>query len=174
MNRKLCTFGLAVLMAAGLAAARQKDAAKISPVTGTALLDRFIDNYSEMARGGSGEKVEAGIQEMGMAARTALEARKITPVFYGRYNRLLALSKLVTLPDKAGILGPVVDRMLTEFVQDKLGPIGTGENGGKGSVSIALVAQAITEEIIDLQIYLDTLATREALMRKLDGRTVNK
>jgi hypothetical protein len=52
----------------------------------------------------------------------------------------------------------------------------TGEDykGGEGAAAINQVANAIAEEILNLQIYLDTKDTREALRKKLDDRISGK
>ena len=46
----------------------------------------------------------------------------------------------------------------------------TGEDlaTGTGPAAIAQVANALAEEVVNLQIYLDTLEKRQAVRRKLD------
>jgi len=150
--------------------AQQKDSSQISPVTGSALLDLFLDHLREMAQMGKPEVLEPRLQEMMIAAKKAREAKTIDPVFFRRFNRMLAVTKLVATPDSSGVLGPVIEQVLGDFVLDKLGVAGFREEGGKGPKAVNWVAQALASEIIDLQIYLDTLGQRQALQKKIEER----
>ncbi len=152
----------------GLAA--QKAATKASAATGTALLDLFIDNLRDMSRQGTSESLDTRLQEMMIAARKAQEAGEIDAVFFSRFNRMLAITKLVAVPDKTGILAPVIDDVLAAFVTDKLGHRGFQEAAGKGPKAINYVAQSLAVELINLQIYLDTAKERQDLQKKIDER----
>jgi hypothetical protein len=57
----------------------------------------------------------------------------------------------------------MIDQEVADFIKDV-----TGENivASTTRAAIGQVASAMTEEIINLQIYLDTLDKREALRRK--------
>jgi len=152
--------------------AQLRDSQQISPVTGTALLDLFLDHLRDIAQSGKAEVLEPRLQEIMIAAKKAREAKTIDPVFFRRFNRMLAVTKLVATPDSSGVLGPVIEQVLGDFVLDKLGLQGFHEEGGKGSKAINWVAQALASEIIDLQIYLDTLGQRQALQKKIEERMV--
>lgn len=147
-----------------------KDSSQISPVTGTALLDLFLDHLRNIAQSGKAEVLEPRLQEMMIAAKKAREAKTIDPVFFRRFNRMLAVTKLVATPDSSGVLGPVIEQVLGDFVLDKLGLPGFREEGGKGPKAVNWVAQALASEIIDLQIYLDTFGQRQALQKKIEER----
>jgi len=147
-----------------------KDSSQISPVAGTALLDLFLDHLREMAQSGKTEVLEPRLQEIMIAAKKAREEKTIDPVFFRRFNRMLAVTKLVATPDESGVLGPVIEQVLGDFVLDKLGLQGFREEGGKGPKAINWVAQALASEIIDLQIYLDTFGQRQALQKKIEER----
>ena len=192
MTRKLSIVGTILLLALGGLAAQEttkpdrtgqalnppaetpeaqlKDSSQISPVTGTALLDLFLDHLREIAQSGKAEVLEPRLQEMMIAANKAREAKTIDPVFFRRFNRMLAVTKLVATPDSSGVFAPVIERVLGDFVLDKLGLPGFREEGGKGPKAVNWVAQALASEIIDLQIYLDTLGQRQALQRKIEER----
>jgi hypothetical protein len=184
MKQKMLIVALAVVLTAGLAfaqaAASHAETAdstgsaaapeKTSAVAGTALLDLFIDHLGAMAQRGTTQDVEMRLQEIMIAANKAREAKTIDLVFFSRFNRLLAITKLVATPDSGGILAPVIDSVLSDFVQQKLGHAGFREEGGKGSKAINYVATALSEEIIDLQIYLDTLGRRHELQKRIDER----
>jgi len=151
-------------------AAHEKAPAGASAGTGTALLDLFIDHMRAMVQRGTPEDVETHLQEMMAAANKAREAKTIDLVFFSRFNRMLAITKLVATPDSGGILAPFIDMILSDFVQQKLGHSGFRDEGGKGPKAINYVATALSEEIIDLQIYLDTLGRRHELQKKIDER----
>jgi hypothetical protein len=192
MTRKLLIVGAFLLLALGGWAAQEmtkpdregqalnppaetpvvqlRDSPQISPVTGTALLDLFLDHLREIAQSGKAEVLEPRLQEMMIAANKAREAKTIDPVFFRRFNRMLAVTKLVATPDSSGVLGPVIEQVLGDFVLDKLGLPGFREEGGKGPKAVNWVAQALASEIIDLQIYLDTLGQRQALQKKMEER----
>ena len=149
--------------------AAQKDATQ-AVKSGSALLDLFLDNLGEMARRGTPADVEKRLQEMMAAARKAREANLIDPVFFVRYNRMLAVTKLVITPDSGGILAPVIDDVLSGFVLDKLGHRGFDAVSDKGPKAVNYVAQALSVELINLQIYLDTAKERTDLEHKIQVR----
>ncbi len=138
---------------------------------GYALLDLFITSFRDMVTKGTPDTLEPTLLKMAAELRKAREAGEIDAVFYARLSRILAMTKLVIIPDPGGMLGPVINRELLFFVQDI-----TGEDFKKegGPAAINQVANAIAEEILNLQIYLDTKDKREALRRKLDERISGK
>ncbi len=151
------------------AVAEQKVALKQRPATGTALLDLFLDHLRDMAQSGKAETLDPRLQEIKIAANKARDAKTIDSVFFRRFNRMLAVTKLVAAPDSSGVLGPIIEDVLGDFVRDKLGIDVFREEGG-GPKAINWVAQALASEIIDLQIYLDTFEQRQALQKKIDER----
>jgi len=152
------------------AQAQLEDVPKTPVVTGATLLDLFIDNLREMTRQGTPDSLDKRLQEMMIAAKKSRETNTIDGVFFRRFNRVLAVTKLVAVPDATGILAPVIEDVLSDFVQDMLGHSGFRESGGKGPKAINNVAMALREEIINLQIYLDTTKEREALQKKIDQK----
>jgi len=149
------------------ASAQQKDISQIPPATGTTLLDLFINSLRDMAQRGTPEDIEKSLQEVMLAANRAREAKAIGPVFFLRFNRMLAVTKLVILPDPGGILAPVIEVVLGAFVQDMTG---RSFREGKGPEAVNMVANALAQEIINLQIYLDTADRRQALQEKIDEK----
>lgn len=132
------------------------------------LLDSVGLMFHEMAMTGVGgkEKLEKNIQQFMADARKAKEQKQIDRVFFNRYARLLAIIKLVMAPDPGGILVPIIDRELGRFVAEVLGD----DWKGSGAAAIGQVADAIAYEIIDLQMYLDNLETREKLRKDWDNK----
>jgi len=158
----ICLLGLLVLTL-GLSAVEEGPAAPKKG--GYALLDRYIKGFQEMARLGiTGEGFEANLQSIAAEAKRAKESGEIDLVFSTRFARVLALTKLIIKPDPANILLPVIDREIADFLKDV-----TGEDvaAGKGP-AIGQIANALAEEMINLQLYLDTLDKREALRKELD------
>jgi hypothetical protein len=162
-------FAVGVSLATGAAPAVEDPVVPKAAQAGYALLDQFVDAFHQMAMEGTGglAAVEEKLQGMMAEARKAKAAGSISPVFLGRFNRLLAVTKLIMAPDKGGILAPVIGRTLEAFVGDMLGESLAEQGGPK---AIGAVANAIAEEIVNLQIYLDTLDKREAIRKKLDQR----
>ena len=150
--------------------AEQEDATKAGSATGGALLDLFVDNMRGMAQSGTPSDIDKRLQEMMLAARKAKDTNAIGSVFFSRYSRMLAVFKLVAVPDATGILVPVIDDFLGAFVRDKLGHTGFTEEGGKGPKAINFVAQALSVELVDLQVYLDTAKERADLTRSLEEK----
>jgi hypothetical protein len=138
---------------------------------GYALLDQFITAFADMATKGAPESLEPTLVQMASGLKKAREAGEIDAVFHGRFARILAITKLIIVPDPSGIIGPVVNRELYLFVHDM---IGEDFKQGEGPAAINQVANAIAEELLNLQIYLDTKDTREALRKKLDDRISGK
>ena len=135
---------------------------------GYALLDGIGQMFHQMAMTGSGGvgELEKGIQKFMADTKKARDLKQINPVFYRRYAHLLAVIKLVMGPDPGGILVPLIDRELSQFVGDVLGE----DWKGTGSGAIGQVANAIAYEIIDLQMYLDNLEAREKLREAWDKK----
>ena len=149
------------------ASVQQKDTTQPPPASGTTLLDLFIDSLRDMARRVTPEDIEKRLREVMLAATKAREAKAIDPVFFLRFNRMLAVTKLVIVPDPGGILAPVIEGVLGAFVQDMTG---RSFREGKGPEAINMVANALAQEIITLQIYLDTADRRQALQEKIDEK----
>jgi hypothetical protein len=136
--------------------------------TGYALLDMYIRSFQEMAtRGTGGEVVREYLVKMAREFKRASEANEIDLVFQARFGRVLAMTSLFASPDPDNILKPVIERELADFLKDV-----TGEEVLKiqGHTAIGQVANALAEEIINLNIYLDTKGAREALRKKLEAR----
>jgi hypothetical protein len=169
MVKKILGFGCLALFSLNLVA--MDNPANAKEKAGYALLDLFINSFREMATQGAKDKLEPFLLKIASELRQAREAKDIDAVLYARLSRVLALTKLVIVPDPGGILAPVINREMLFFVHDITGEDLNREGGPK---TIGQVANAIAEEILNLQIYLDTKDKREALRRKLDERISGK
>jgi hypothetical protein len=120
-----------------------------------------------MAAKGSGgrEKVIPALEEMMADAKRAKDQEQIDPVFFNRYNRLLMVMKLFLVEDEEGILGPVIEREIREFVWDVEGI----KLDGAGEKNIGYVSEAIADELVNLHLYLDNIEKKKELKKKLEG-----
>lgn len=168
MAKKILVLGFLGLFSFNLAAMDNP----INPKekAGYALLDLFITSFRDMVTRGSGD-LDPTLLKMASELKKAREADEIDAVFYARLSRVLALTKLVIVPDPGRILGYVIDREMLFFVHDIMGEE-LNREGGPAAINQA--ANAIAEEILNLQIYLDTKDKREALRKKLDDRISGK
>ena len=168
MFKKTLALGFFLVFSLNLAA--MDEPPNPNEKAGYALLDLFINSFRDMANRGSGD-LEPTLLKMADELRQARNEGDIDAVFYARLSRVLALTKLVIVPDPGGILEPVINREMLFFVHDITGEDLNREGGPK---TIGQVANAIAEEILNLQIYLDTKDRREALRKKLDERISGK
>ncbi len=118
-----------------------------------------------MAEKGTGgrEKVIPALEEMMADAKKAKDQEQIDPVFFNRYNRLLMVMKLFLVEDEEGILKPVIEREVGEFVWDVEGI----KLDGSGKKTIGFVSQAIADELVNLHLYLDNIEKKMELRKKL-------
>jgi hypothetical protein len=156
MLRKSIGSILLCVFMTGLAAAGEP--APVSKSAGYALLDLYINAFKSMATSGSQDTLGAGLDKMMTEATKARAAGEIDAPFLARYNRLVAVTKLITMhnTDKTAI--PVFKAELERFVMDVLGE----ELKGEGGVGIGQMADALAYAVIDLQIYLDTQDGRKS------------
>ncbi len=141
---------------------------------GSGLLDQFLDGVRELAATAPGTRgiLEPRLSAMMSAAIRSRDENAIDYRFFDRYNKLLAVTRLIILPDDDRILGPIVDESIWQFIRDKTGDISAfHEDWIKGGPkAVNLVAKALAAELIDLQLYLDTLPRRAELQRKIEER----
>ena len=168
MTKKIMALGFLAFFSLHLAA--MNESLNPNEKAGYALLDLFINSFRDMAKRGGGD-LDPILLKMAAELRQAREEGDIDAVFYARLSRVLALTKLVIVPDPGGVLEPVINREMLFFVHDITGEDLNREGGPK---TIGQVANAIAEEILNLQIYLDTKDKRESLRRKLDERISGK
>jgi len=169
MVKRILVFWFLALFSFNLAA--MESPANSKEKAGYTLLDQFITAFAEMATKGTTETLEPTLVRMASELKKAREAGEIDAVFYGRFARFPVITKLLSVPDPSGVIGPVVDRELYFFVHDMIGEDFKKEGG---HAAINQVANAIAEEILNLQIYLDTKDKREAMRKKLDERISGK
>jgi hypothetical protein len=126
--------------------------------------------FHQMAATGTGwtEKLENGLQQFMTEAKKAKSQNQIDSVFYRRYSYLLAIIKMTARPDPGGILFPVIDHELGQFVGNVLGE----EWKGSGPDAINQVLNAIVYEIVDLQMYADNIEVREKLRKTWDEKFI--
>jgi hypothetical protein len=159
-------IGLMTVLCLGLGLPAGEDGPAASKKGGYALIDMYIRSFQTMAaQGTTMEGFENSLQAVASEAKKAKDTGEISQVFHSRFARVLALTKLIIKPDPASILMPVIDREIADFLKDVLGEDVAARTG---PVAVGQVANAIAEELINLQIYLDTLDKRAAMRKKLD------
>jgi hypothetical protein len=169
MMKKVSALAFLALFSVGLIA--MENPANPKEKAGYALLDLFVTSFREMVTRGSTDALESTLLRMASELNKAREAGDIDAVFYARLSRVLAMTKLVIVPDPGGILTPLINREMLFFVHDITG-VDLNREGGPAAIN--QVANAIAEEILNLQIYLDTKDKREDMRRKLDERISGK
>ena len=128
-------------------------------------MDKVISTFKGMAEKGTGgrEKVIPALEELMADAKKAKDQEQIDPVFFNRYNRLLMVMKLLLVEDEEGILRPVIEREVGDFVWDVEGI----KLDGSGKKTIGFVSQAIADELVNLHLYLDNIEKKQELRKKL-------
>jgi hypothetical protein len=162
----LCAVLLAAMTVPAFAAADSAPA--MDKKVASSLIDEIGEMFHQMAAKGTGgaEMIDKGIQQFMADAKKARDAKQINAIFYRRYAYVLAIIKMTAAPDPGGILTPIIDRELGQFVGNVLGE----EWKGTGSAAIGQVANAIITELIDLQMYVDNLEKREKLRKAWDEK----
>jgi len=130
-----------------------------------ALLDKLVFAFKNMAdKGTGGSNVVNKVLSEIMAETKKAEAQKqLDPVFFRRYRRMLIIIKLMITEDAEGILEPLIERDIREFVLDIYGEEAVYKEGKLG---IGVIAGALAEEILNLKMYLDTKEQRAKLFEE--------
>jgi hypothetical protein len=111
--------------------------------------------------------VDSRLSQLAKDANLALEAGAIDKIFYNRYQRMLTIYKLITMPIiRNEMLKNLFMKAFEEFVWDT-----TYEHWAwEDKDSIAKMAAAQEEEFVQLMTYLDTRQKREELKKKIGKR----
>ncbi len=169
MMRKTVVWILLAILSAGMTwAGPQLWPASSAGKTeaGYVLLDRILVLFRNLAMNGSGGRgaVEKGLEDIMTEAVQARTKNQIDPVYFRRFNRLLAIMKLAVTADSKGILKPHIDRMTSDFVEEISGQ--APALGKDGSVGLGALAAALADEIANLRIYLDTKEQKAKLLEQ--------
>lgn len=187
MKKAILAISLAVLIAAipvaaledGSAAAQpnsaqdtQKAAQKAAQASsaakaGNVLLDKLTGTFKHLAETGTGgrEVLEKAMQGIVTEARAARAQNQIDAVFFYKFNRLMTVIQLAIVVDPKGILAPLVDREVGDFIEEVTGERPVLPSHPGGGPGLAAIAGALAEEILNLRIYLDTLPRRAAMLQ---------
>jgi len=168
MLRKLLSLGILFCLAMPILA-EDPAASPLEKKVGYALLDSFTDFFHEMAISGSGgyEKVSKAFQKFIAEANKAKEQKQIDQVFYARYKRILAVMGLSMIPYDEGIFSDILNQEFGHFVKDVLGEELTSF---KGSPAVGKLAQAVSEEILNLHLYLDNSEAKDKLRKSFEKK----
>ncbi len=160
MNKKWFVGLTLIFLAASLAPAE-------SPVPperkgGYAVLDIYISAFREMAMKGTKGVLESNLNAIMAAAVKAKAQGEVDDVFYSRFARLMAVTKLTLVPDSEQILKPIAEKEIRRFVGDILGD----EAAAAPQIGVGQLAESLSQEIINLQIYLDTKDQRKKMIEE--------
>lgn len=136
---------------------------------GYALLDTVFITFKELAemREPVMEKTSKALADMMKEAKNARAQNQIDDVFFKRFHRILLVLKIVITPaeeDDAGIMTPLYFGEINRFIEDIEREKYDVQKVG-GHEAINKLSQAISHEIIDLRLYLDTKGKREKLIQ---------
>lgn len=137
------------------------------PKDGYALLDSLITVFDVLSTDRDYyQKAINVVSGLMVEARRAQENNLIDKIFFTRYHRLLSIIKLTLDPDPEKILTPVIDVVLDDFIYEVL-----GESWKIGQErKIGILAEAVLNEIVNLQLYLDNLEKKERLIKEWDRK----
>lgn len=162
MAKKFVLYFSLLIFVAGLWAIEDAGIAQNSKGdTGNVLLERLIGMFQTMAATGSGgyDNVNAKLEGIMAETKKAFSENKIDPYFFRHFHRILLVIKLTIVEDQQGILGSLIEREAEEFVSDMM-----GVQKGRDVSSIGVLAEALQQGILNLQLYLDTKDQRQKLM----------
>jgi hypothetical protein len=118
---------------------------KPAPATGDALTDKLLGFFGDAARTGlvGFDPAYDAFSAMLAMAKQSLAAKRIDQRFFDRYERLLRVAALCSIPEKAGLLLPVTGPEIAAFVHDVTGSKLEGASGDLGKISDALTTEAL-------------------------------
>ncbi len=135
---------------------------------GKVLIDKLnlmFKNAAESAKVSEAEYA-AGLEGLYAEAIKERDQNQIDPLFFKRYHRVLVVLRLIVMPGKKGVLSPVFDKELVGFVEDI--------NGVKIEIAdkaaIGGVVTAVTNEIMNLYLYPDSLKARAKLLKEFERK----
>ena len=166
MKKKSFILILLVLFSMNLLAVEEDPGLATENTVGFTLLNTVIEGFKILASSGSGgyDQVDSMIQKAMADARAAKEQEKIDAHFFKRYNRILLIIKLAIIEksyDSQGIMDDLILQKINEFAEDVTGLKENAQHRG-----IAVVAAALAEEMLNLQIYLEGIDRKQELMNK--------
>ncbi|MCK5202511.1 MAG: hypothetical protein KAR15_01515, partial [Desulfobacterales bacterium] len=135
---------------------------------GKVLLDHMISGFKAIAIAGSGgyNVVDQLLQNSVVMLRKAKMDKAVDSVFYRRYKRILEVLKLTIINakhDRENILNDHIAMVIQSFIYDITGEF---KNLGSERYGIGLISEAVSFELLNLHIYLDTKNNRPELMKK--------
>ena len=167
---KRAILGLVALSAFMLPLVAESPAAPpIDKKAGYALLDAYASFFHDMAVSGSGgyAKVSPAFRKFLSDASQARQNKEIDQVFFTRYKRMLMVTELTMIPSEE-LVWDVIEQELARFVKDILGEQFNGPD--LKTSKIGLLATALSEEILNLHLYLDDIEAKDRLRKSFEGK----
>jgi hypothetical protein len=159
MAKRMFVFGLLLMFSLGLAA-QDKD--------GKVLIDKLNLMFKNAAERATVSEAEyaSGLEALYTEAIKERDQNQIDPLFFKRYQRVLMVLRLFVMPGKKGVLSPIFEKEFVGFVEDVDGiRINIADKGVIGEV-----AGAITNEIMNLYLYPDSIKARAKLLKEFESK----
>jgi len=155
--KKLMVWTLVIAFAASVSAQTKSTIEIKGDGIGFVLLNDVIKLFEEVAPTGGSfqEKISQGLDQLFREVRVAREQNQVDASFFGRYNRILVVLKLVILKSERGKGGPdpILDAVIVREVNQFDDPVKMSE--GDVIQGIGTVAGAVATEILSLKKHLD-------------------
>lgn len=131
------------------------------------LLTLFDNLYPSGTSKGGFELVNERLDQLAIDVKATREANLIDTIFYNRYRRMLTVFKMIVTPViKNELFENPFTQTLIDFVWNVTYVRWTwGEKDG-----IPKMAEALEEEFVQLQFYLDSRQAREEFKKKIGNR----
>jgi hypothetical protein len=137
---------------------------------GYALLDSLVTTFKEMAdkKEKVAEKTNQELEELMKEAERAKWQNQIDDEFFKRYTRILVALKLVISPIEKGsnIMKTLMFRELNQFIEDIEGEKFDLEKATSAKEAINKFALAVTHELVNLRVYLESKGKVKKLTEK--------
>ena len=133
---------------------------------GYVLLNKMVSEFDALAQSGSGGAgvLNKALNGLMADANEAKAAGQVDDVFFGRFRRILVVLRLAVIDfpdDPEGILDEHILETVNRFIEDVTGQTGNVKERGVGAI-----ARAITEEVVNLHIYLSSKNDRSRIAEK--------
>ena len=116
---------------------------------GVVLLDKYASFFQKAAETGTAgyDVIQPAFSELMQMARQSLADRRIDQQFFDRYSRVLRVTLLASIPDKAEILKPITNREFSSFIRDVLGK----NIDESSSILLGDLSSALANEVTNLR-----------------------
>jgi hypothetical protein len=175
MQKSLMAAVMIFSLACGAGASARwpaQDPAGASP-SGFRLLDKLVSIL--LVAGSPGASVSPLDEIIGLSGQLKTEraAGRVDDVFAARFSRLLSVVRFSVDPKPQPQDWPMTRFLMMDFIEQATGRMPDGKDiqdnvshhGGPG-IGLAMLADAVLSEVVNLHIYLETLPRRQEIVRR--------